>query len=97
MLVRLEHFFPPGEGPSFYYLPVTVSLKKLLSNDGYGLGKVIGVNETALGANQWKDSNINGADFEVTIQPFEIRSFIVHIEIEMEFNPKIQITWTICD
>ena len=90
LLVRLEHFFPPNEGSSFYYLPATVSLQKLLSNDGYGLGNVVSVNETTLGANQWKDSNIDGPDFDIEIQPFEIRSFIVNLQ-QVQPSPLIEI------
>lgn len=80
---------------------MTVSLSGLLSNEGYGLGRVTAVKETTLGANQWKDQvdrlqwtsedstknrpkkekySIEAPEFEITLNPFEIRSFIITIE-----------------
>ena len=80
LLLRLEHFFAPDEATSLAS-PATVSLQKLLSIEGYGLGNVASVNETTLGANEWKVSaSVNAPKFEVVLQPFEIRSFIVVIE-----------------
>ena len=80
LLLRLEHFFAPDEA-TFLASPATVSLQKLLSIEGYGLGNVASVNETTLGANEWKvSSSVNAPEFEVVLQPFEIRSFIIVLE-----------------
>ena len=83
LLVRLEHFFAPEE--SELSLPASVSLQKLLSVEGYGLGNVTAVNETTLGGNQWKATTttseiIAAPNFDVTLKPFEIRSSIVTLE-----------------
>ena len=93
LLIRLEHLFAPPDAKAAA-VPATISLRKLLSKEGYGLGNVLEVLETTLAANQWAadsrrlkwdDHGTNvvsvpkGPDFDVTLKAFEIRTFIVRI------------------
>ena len=81
LLIRLEHLFAPGEDNDDLSSPVYVSLEKLLSEDeGYGLGKVVRVEETLLAANQLKSTDAQIIDFEVKMSPFEIRTFLVTLD-----------------
>uniref|UniRef100_A0A8C1IVP2 Alpha-mannosidase n=1 Tax=Cyprinus carpio TaxID=7962 RepID=A0A8C1IVP2_CYPCA len=82
VLIRLEHQYQAKESKT-HSQPVTVNLQKLFSTLD-----VLGASEMSLGANQWKEDmdrlqwnagNNYPSPWEVTLNPMEIRTFLLRV------------------
>jgi len=76
IILRLEHIFQIGEHPTLSQ-PASYRLSKFLP----GL-EVVWIRETQLGADRWLNNEEGGLmeDDLVTLQPMDIRTFIIKIQ-----------------
>ena len=77
LLVRLQHLFSKEDDPSALSQPATVDLSAWL---GSWLGDALHIEETTLTGGAISDSNAAGAP--VTLQPMQIRTFLVTLKLK---------------
>jgi len=77
--LRLEHIFATGEHP-ILSSPVTLDLIEVFGSEGLGLGKIVEIRETLLGANQERISEADVDPRLVEMKPLQIRTFIAKFE-----------------